>query len=216
MANYKGSWDASALSPLQLRMIRDAIAARRNKDLGAVELAGLLRGNNSFIPVELMKGRDVSQKARDIAPRGSTFGMHWSGPNSRIAMNPSFPGNFGGTFGHELAHEAYGNYGFGGPRGGDRQHDLIGPYLAQNYTRRGAHKQVGPDVSRGGRAADPRLNWRSSIPASPQELGLPFTVKDIEGDLARSAEGRRRRAWWNANRNAIMRRMGPITCGRGR
>ena len=239
----QGSWDVNKLTPLQLRMILRTMALRKNKDLGAMELAGLLQEGGSFIPTNWLRRSDISPEKS--VSYGRTLGLHT--PKStplgtwpaHIEMNRAFPGNWGATFGHELAHNAFGRYGI---RGGDRQHDLIGPYLAQNYRRSGKpvvmrkgedpvlrHQQVGPDVSRrigpiGPYAeerqhyipANPNLYFKGSVPASGEELGLPFTVKDIEGELARSEEGRRRRAWWNANRAALARRMASITGGRGR
>lgn len=203
------------------------MALRKNKDLGAMELAGLLQEGGEFTPVDVMSAGDVTSKMRSAVPSGSTFGIHWTDP--RIAINTAFPGNFGGTFGHELAHEGFSRYGFGGKSRGSKQHDLIGPYLAQNYRRSGSpvvmregeepvlrHQQVGPDVSRGGRVANPSMYWKGSVPASSQELGLPFTVSDVVGDLERSQQGQARRKWWNANKAVLMRRMASATGGSGR
>jgi len=218
------NWDVDELTPLQLKMIQRTIALRRNKDLGPMELAGLLQEGGGFTPVNVMKEGDVTNKIRNINPKGSTFGLHWGGSNPRIAINTAFPGNFGGVFGHELAHEGLDVYGI---LGGGRQHDLIGPYLAQNYRRTGKpvvmkrgenpvlrHQQVGQDVSRRvgpagkhGRTSPSNAHWRSSVPASGQELGLPFTVGDVTRDLAESAEGRRRGAWWANNQHRLMRKL---------
>jgi hypothetical protein len=60
------------------------------------------------------------------------------------------------------------------------------------------------------------MYWKGSVPASSQELGLPFTVSDVVGDLERSQQGQARRKWWNANKAVLMRRMASATGGSGR
>ena len=200
------------------------MARRKSKDLGAMELAGLLQQDSTFTPVSPLGSRDYLAARGN--QRGTTYGIHypeWNRPGrprpARIAMNMAFPGNVGGTFGHELAHNALRRYGI---TGGSRHHDIIEPYLSKNYMGKGRHRQVGPDFARpegpaGRYGRLPKNETWSGSPSEPsQELGLPFTVKDIEGSLAGSAEGRRRRAWWNANRAALARRMASITGGRGR
>ena len=166
-----------------------------------------------------MRSGDVSAKMRTDSPRGTTRGIHWETP--RIAMNTAFPGSYGGTFGHELTHEALSRAGITGKDRGHRQHELMKPYLMEAYRRAGSTRQLGPDVSRSvgphqdARAANPGLRWDDPIP-KPRGAWRNPQISGIERDLAESAEGRRRRDWWNRNRGALMRRMASATGGRGR
>lgn len=221
---FAPTWDVNKLTPLQLRMLYRAMAQRKNKDLGALELAGLLQADTSFTPVDVMRSGDVSAKMRTDSPRRTTRGIHWETP--RIAMNTAFPGSYGGTFGHELTHEALSRAGITGKDRGHRQHELMKPYLMEAYRRAGSTRQLGPDVSRSvgphqdARAANPGLLWNDPIPkpyrAHQRHLIRDADIFGIEKSMAESAEGRRRRDWWNRNRGALMRRMASATGGRGR
>ena len=208
------NWDAGSLSPQQLGFIRDAMRARKRGNLGPVELAGLLQEGGEFMPMRDMRLGDIRRTTPGRS--GTTLGQWRGGPNKRIVINPAFPGAKGPVVGHELGHEGFSRYGVRATS--PASHSNISAYLQRHYDVEPRYWQTSPDVSRpigsprgsrgksatagaygasNQRATSIRLPTRS---APPTRYGLNRLVREME----QSDEGKRRQAWYDANRNRML------------
>ena len=232
------NWDVENLTPLQLRMLRETIQAKKRnvQRLGALELAGLLQDDGSFINTRRMTAEDAmrsrqSQTSLPLEEGKGVWGQHAIGNRNippAISMNMATPGTFGTTYPHELLHNALRRYKVDP----SEHHPLIDAYQSSRFKRGTApFRQTGPDVSRRGgpshevwpnlpapvgRYDNPMYN-RKNNPIVPKRSEQPddkvqqVEALDVEAEYDTEhkpgGQAEKRRRWWANNQHRLMRKL---------